>query len=335
MKSIESTTKDLAKRRDTLLKKNSTEAENLKLEADLNTLKIKYEDLKQNSQEGIKSLSNILTETFSNSKDDVRKVFVHFISLLKNIEYDLNAELEVLFVYFLEIRQRWVGGRGEFEITPATSDQRCNLRPGKSLSLSSLHQKYPIFDWIDDQYAGIQQCRYRRWEKWTGRAYLWQQLDPVIISILREAVLRENGIEDWQDKKKEYLTTGLQDPEARIAAATFFETLAKRRETNYKVQSEEKFDNLSKVVLHLISIYEKEEDWDNLLKIVYFTQYFCCPIEAENRFVWMAERIQESPVVRKTVFWEKILNKLIYVDRFYLEWTDSGQKPISTLENLH
>jgi len=44
-------------------------------------------------------LEGIVAENFSTIKDDIRRCYVHFISLLKNVEYDVNAELVVSSVH--------------------------------------------------------------------------------------------------------------------------------------------------------------------------------------------------------------------------------------------
>lgn len=55
-----------------------------------------YEDLKQAGDKKQQFLKQVATEYANTSKDDIRKSFVHFVSLMKNIEYDVNAELEVI-----------------------------------------------------------------------------------------------------------------------------------------------------------------------------------------------------------------------------------------------
>jgi hypothetical protein len=94
MKQVEAQAKDLAKKRDASIKKNGPDFVDLKLVHDLEALGKKYEAAKKQAVQLEEAFKSQLQESFSNVKDDVRKSFVHFISLLKNIEYDLNAELE-------------------------------------------------------------------------------------------------------------------------------------------------------------------------------------------------------------------------------------------------
>ncbi len=94
MKQVEAQAKDLAKKRDASIKKNGPDFVDLKLVHDLEALGKKYEAVKKQAVQLEEAFKSQLQESFSNVKDDVRKSFVHFISLLKNIEYDLNAELE-------------------------------------------------------------------------------------------------------------------------------------------------------------------------------------------------------------------------------------------------
>jgi uncharacterized membrane protein YgaE (UPF0421/DUF939 family) len=99
----------------------------------------------------------------------------------------------------------------------------------------------------------------------------------------------------------------------------FFESLAKRRETNYKV-SNKKFESIAKLITKLLQIFAQHRDWDSMQKIVYYTQYFCTPLEQERRCVWMAEKMQELPETKELDFWKSSLNKLIYVR------SDDGRK---------
>jgi EAL domain-containing protein (putative c-di-GMP-specific phosphodiesterase class I) len=94
LKQIEAQTRDLAKKRDAAAKKLGPEFIDRKLIQDLENLGKKYQELKTRAVQLEDGFKAQLQDSFSNVKDDVRKSFVHFISLLKNIEYDLNAELE-------------------------------------------------------------------------------------------------------------------------------------------------------------------------------------------------------------------------------------------------
>ena len=94
MKQIEAQAKVLTKKRDAALKKNGPDFVDPKLVQELEALSKKHESAKAQALQLEAGFKSQLQESFSNVKDDVRKSFVHFISLLKNIEYDLNAELE-------------------------------------------------------------------------------------------------------------------------------------------------------------------------------------------------------------------------------------------------
>lgn len=91
------------KKRDQILKKSSL-GDISKQFAELQELSYKYDGLKvigENKKEYMKSL---IKDFAVSIKDDIRRTLVHFISLMKNIEYDVNSEIEVIF-FELEIRQ--------------------------------------------------------------------------------------------------------------------------------------------------------------------------------------------------------------------------------------
>lgn len=115
----------------------------------------------------------------------------------------------------------------------------------------------------------------------------------------------------------------LADPKARESSGIFFESLAKRRETNYKVANK-KFESLTQLFSKLVVMFAQEKDWDSMQKIIYYTQYFCTPMEEERRYIWMAEKLQELPAIKELEFWKRSFNKLIYVDAHDLRKTCFG-----------
>lgn len=101
-KTIENQCKELLKKRDQILKKNS-QGDFSKQLAELKELSDKYDGLKDFGQGKKEAMKNLVRDFSVSIKDDIRRTLVHFISLLKNIEYDVNSEIEVLG-YNLEIR---------------------------------------------------------------------------------------------------------------------------------------------------------------------------------------------------------------------------------------
>ena len=93
-KLIENQCKELLKKRDLVLKKNN-QGDFSKQLADLEELSKKYEGLKKFGENKKESMKNLIKDFSTSIKDDIRRTLVHFISLLKNVEYDVNAEIEV------------------------------------------------------------------------------------------------------------------------------------------------------------------------------------------------------------------------------------------------
>lgn len=111
-KSIETQIKELTKKREQVLKKQGPEADVSKFVKDLGDLALNYEELKLAGFKKQETMKAIATEYTTTQKDDLRKMFVHFVSQLKNIEYDVNAELEVRQIFkSLEVRQRRIEDR--------------------------------------------------------------------------------------------------------------------------------------------------------------------------------------------------------------------------------
>ena len=96
-KQIENQCKELLKKRDQILKKN-VQGDISKQLADLEELSKKYDGLKVVAENKKESMKSMVTEFSTSIKDDIRRTLVHFISLLKNVEYDVNSEVEVVTV---------------------------------------------------------------------------------------------------------------------------------------------------------------------------------------------------------------------------------------------
>lgn len=108
----------------------------------------------------------------------------------------------------------------------------------------------------------------------------------------------------------------MEDVLTRQNVAFFFETLAKRKDANYRV-TVGKFNNVKQLITFLALQFTKHLDYVNCAKILYYTQYFCYYSDEEKRYVWMAEKFQEElEIVKKQEFWEKTLSWLIYVTIF-------------------
>lgn len=91
---IESELRDVHRRRDAAIKKTPG-ADESKFELELTSLSKNYEQLHPMLDRNRAELEEIISTNFSTIKDDIRKCYVHFISMLKNVEYDVNAELVV------------------------------------------------------------------------------------------------------------------------------------------------------------------------------------------------------------------------------------------------
>lgn len=145
-------------------------------------------------------------------------------------------------------------------------------------------------------------------------------MDPRVIDILREPLFKDElGISDW-DSKKEILEKDLEDPLIRNNVSLFFETLAKRRDANYRIPVN-RFNNIKELIGYLTLQFEKQQDFVNLAKVMYYTQYFCFYSDEERRYVWMAEQFQQLDIAKKEEFWEKACAWILYVDRSHLPRT--------------
>jgi hypothetical protein len=100
--------------------------------------------------------------------------------------------------------------------------------------------------------------------------------------------------------------------EHRDNIALFFETLSQKKDANYRV-SRIKFENIWNLVEFLVQTCENHNDLANAAVLLYYTQYFCYGDEELQRFVFMAERLQELPLSKNEDFWIKAFVALIYV----------------------
>lgn len=100
--------------------------------------------------------------------------------------------------------------------------------------------------------------------------------------------------------------------EVRDQIALFFETLSQKKDANYKV-SKTRFENISNLVQFLVQTCENMGDLANAAVLLFYTQYFCHENEEDHRHVFLAENLQELPLVRNPEFWEKAFAAMIYV----------------------
>lgn len=98
--------KEITKKRETLFKKGGPQADDSIFVKDLGDLAYAYEDMKQTGDKKIDEMKGIVADFASSIKDDIRKTFVHFISLMKNIEYDVNTEIEVFSAHYRNLTKR-------------------------------------------------------------------------------------------------------------------------------------------------------------------------------------------------------------------------------------
>lgn len=220
---------------------------------------------------------------------------VHFISLLKNVEYDVNAEVE-----------KFDKDEPNLEDAIATLD---------SFSLKNVSFD---FDELTRSSAGKPQSLTESMINILGFNSLdveddknEMNIDSKIITYLREPVFSEAPVEDWE-KKKAQIELEMVSKEHRDNIALFFETLSQKKDANYRV-SRIKFENIWNLVEFLVQTCENHNDLANAAVLLYYTQYFCYGDEELQRFVFMAERLQELPLSKNEDFWIKAFVALIYV----------------------
>ncbi len=93
VKQVETTVKDVNKRRDAAVKRHGDGTDDEKFRFEMRDIESKYDIVKDRLKivtDKFGDLTNVLMNAL---KDDVRKAFIHYISLLKNLEYDMNSEL--------------------------------------------------------------------------------------------------------------------------------------------------------------------------------------------------------------------------------------------------
>ena len=122
----------------------------------------------------------------------------------------------------------------------------------------------------------------------------------------------EAPIENWEQKKA-MIELEMVSKEHRDSIALFFETLALKRDANYRV-SRVKFENITNLVEFLIQTCENHNDLANAAVLLYYTQYFCYADEEEKRFVFLAEKLQEIPLAKNEGFWIRAFVAMIYVN---------------------
>lgn len=120
--------------------------------------------------------------------------------------------------------------------------------------------------------------------------------------------------------------------EHRDNIAMFFETLAQRKDSNYRV-SKVKFENIAQLIEFLVQTCENQNDLANAAVLLYYTQYFCYPDDEQKRFVSLAERLQELPLAKSEDFWIKAFVAMIHVESLH-SGPDAHFKKYRTLANL-
>ena len=92
-KQIETSLKEINKRREQQIKKVGEQSDDSKFKDEVKELELKYGLIKDKGQRNIDTMRDLTEVILGGIKDDIRKTFVHYISLLKNIEYDVNQEV--------------------------------------------------------------------------------------------------------------------------------------------------------------------------------------------------------------------------------------------------
>lgn len=147
------------------------------------------------------------------------------------------------------------------------------------------------------------------WPSQQQSAYL--DIDSNLLNMLQEPLYAEDTPKDW-DKKKAILEIELDHKKQRESVSMFFEALARKRDMNYHV-SRGRYENIASLVEFILQVCENHDDFQNGSIIAYFSQYFCYTDEAEKRFVFLAERLQQLSLIKSKEFWENTLTGLVCV----------------------
>lgn len=148
---------------------------------------------------------------------------------------------------------------------------------------------------------------------------------------LREPMLRPDGGNTNWEYIQTMLKRHLQNPEVRVAVATFFETLSRRKDAEYRLNSVQ-FEKFTQLMGFIIQVLEENEDYTNLSRLVYFTQYFCTIRQTNQQgqeigdfsAVWMATKYLEMDFMKKPKYWEQstcwVLHEAMFEQRNQEPW---------------
>lgn len=93
VKQVDSIVKDVNKRRDAAVKKHGDGTDDEKFRFEMRDIEAKYDIVKDRLKIVTEKFGDLSVALMGSLKDDVRKAYIHYISLLKNLEYDMNSEL--------------------------------------------------------------------------------------------------------------------------------------------------------------------------------------------------------------------------------------------------
>lgn len=152
-----------------------------------------------------------------------------------------------------------------------------------------------------------------------------------MVIALREPLLRPDGGNTNWEYVQSALRRHLQQPEARAAVATFYETLAKRKDSEYRLNSAQ-FDKFVQVMEFLSELMVEHEDYSGLSRLVYYTQYFCTIQQiqvpgqdiGEFKALWMATKYLEMKFIKESKWWEQsccwLLHEALFEQRDQEPW---------------
>lgn len=148
---------------------------------------------------------------------------------------------------------------------------------------------------------------------------------------LREPLLRPDGGNANWEYVQSALRRHLQQAEARGAVATFYETLAKKKDSEYRLNPAQ-FEKFVQLMQFISEVMVESEDYSSLSRLVYYTQYFCTiqqiqtPGQEIGEFValWMAAKYLEMKFIKESKWWEQsscwLLHEAMFEQRNQEPW---------------
>lgn len=127
-------------------------------------------------------------------------------------------------------------------------------------------------------------------------------IDPELAQIFRDVLFNHGYFptpDDWVAINKVVLTK-LDSTEVRDSISKYFESFAVKKHASYLV-SHSQFDNILKLIIVVLDITFTKRDFTNVVKIIYFTQFFSTEISGEQKFI--GQSLHELPLVRAEPFW--------------------------------